>query len=122
GRNRTAAGVSRSTGMRSVPTDHKCETREAFSIRYTPTPTDQTQTERCGPRPTVRNAELRAAFPLLSCCMEPPAGIEPATPSFPWNHQEPLCGTPFPQVTPNRKGRSYRFSFDEVMRSHQAIR
>jgi hypothetical protein len=54
------------------------------------------------------------------CCwfgVEPPAGIEPATPSLPWNHQEPLCGTPFPQVAPDRKGRSYGFSFAEVMRS-----
>jgi hypothetical protein len=25
-----------------------------------------------------------------------PAGIEPATPSSPWNHQEPLCGPPSP--------------------------
>ena len=38
-------------------------------------------------------------------------------PSLPWNHQEPLCGTPFPQVTPDRRGQSYRFSFSEVMRS-----
>src|SRR5918996_3895721 len=49
--------------------------------------------------------------------VEPPAGIEPATPSLPWNHQEPLCGPPFPQVAPDRRGRSYRFSFGEVMRS-----
>ena len=49
--------------------------------------------------------------------MEPPAGIEPATPSLPWNHQEPLCEPPFPQVTPDRQGRRYRFSFATVMRS-----
>jgi hypothetical protein len=47
--------------------------------------------------------------------VEPPAGIEPATPSLPWNHQEPLCGPPFPQVTPDRRGQSYRFSSDEVI-------
>ena len=46
-----------------------------------------------------------------------PAGIEPATPSLPWNHREPLCDPPFPQLTPDRRGRSYRFSFDEVIRS-----
>ena len=57
------------------------------------------------------------AFPLVRACVEPPAGIEPATPSLPWNHQEPLCEPPFPQVTPDRRGQSYRFSFDEVMRS-----
>jgi hypothetical protein len=26
------------------------------------------------------------AFPLVRDCVEPPAGIEPATPSLPWNH------------------------------------
>jgi hypothetical protein len=31
---------------------------------------------------------------------------------LPWNHQEPLCGPPFPQVTLDRQGRSYRVSFD----------
>jgi hypothetical protein len=49
--------------------------------------------------------------------VEPPAGIEPATPSLPWNHQEPLCEPPYPQLTPDRQGQSYRFSFDGVMRS-----
>src|SRR5215217_4239911 len=59
------------------------------------------------------------AGPGLSCWfgVEPPAGIEPATPSLPWNHREPLCGAPFPQVTPDRRGQSYRFSSGEVMRS-----
>jgi hypothetical protein len=51
--------------------------------------------------------------------VEPPAGIEPATPSLPWNHREPLCGPPFPQVTPDRQGQSYRFSSGEGMRSLQ---
>jgi hypothetical protein len=51
----------------------------------------------------------------------PPAGIEPATPSLPWNHREPLCGPPFPQLAPDRKGQSYRFSFDEVMRSPNSL-
>jgi len=44
------------------------------------------------------------AFALVITLVEPPAGIEPATPSLPWNHQEPLCEPPFPQVTPDRKG------------------
>jgi hypothetical protein len=61
------------------------------------------------------------AFPLVSLGVEPPAGIEPATPSLPWNHQEPLCEPPFPQVTPDRQGQSYRFSFSEVMRSLSAM-
>jgi hypothetical protein len=38
-----------------------------------------------------------------------------ASTSLPWNHREPLCGPPFPQVTPDRQGQSYRFSFGEVM-------
>jgi hypothetical protein len=42
----------------------------------------------------------RTGDPILT--MEPP---------------EPLCGTPFSQVTPDRRGQSYRFSFGEVMRS-----
>jgi hypothetical protein len=41
----------------------------------------------------------------------------PVNASLPWNHQEPLCEPPFPQVALDRKGRSYRFSFDEVMGS-----
>jgi hypothetical protein len=60
------------------------------------------------------------AFALVSAYVEPPAGIEPATPSLPWNHQEPLCEPPFPQVAPDRRGRSYRFSFGQVMRSLQS--
>ena len=32
--------------------------------------------------------------------VEPPAGIEPATPSLPWNHREPLCEPAFSQVAP----------------------
>jgi hypothetical protein len=61
------------------------------------------------------------AGPSLTCgfYVEPPAGIEPATPSLPWNHQEPLCEPLFPQVTPDRRGQSYRFSFGQVMRSLQ---
>jgi hypothetical protein len=57
--------------------------------------------------------------PGLACwfVVEPPAGIEPATPSLPWNHREPLCGPPFPQVAADRRGQSYRFSFGEVVRS-----
>jgi hypothetical protein len=47
---------------------------------------------------------LRPAFSLVRASVEPPAGIEPATPSLPWNHREPLCGPPFSQVTPDRQG------------------
>jgi hypothetical protein len=69
------------------------------------------------PGPLTRN---RSAFALVIGLVEPPAGIEPATPSLPWNHREPLCGTPFPQLTPDRRHQSYRFSFGQVMRSLQS--
>jgi hypothetical protein len=73
------------------------------------------QTAAVGPR----GHKQTGGVPHLTCgfVVEPPAGIEPATPSLPWNHREPLCGTPFPQITPDRQGQSYRFSFSEVMRS-----
>jgi hypothetical protein len=54
------------------------------------------------------------------CCLfgvEPPAGIEPATPSLPWNYREPLCGPPLPQVALDRWGQSYGFSLGKGMRS-----
>jgi hypothetical protein len=72
-----------------------------------------------GPRAHPCRCDRPGSAPGLSCWfgVEPPAGIEPATPSLPWNHQEPLCGPPFPQVTPDRRGRSYRFSCGLVMRS-----
>ena len=57
-------------------------------------------------------------FRWVRAYVEPPAGIEPATPSLPWNHRDPLCGPAFPQVASDRRGRRYRFSFGEVMRSH----
>ena len=94
------------------------------------------QATHSGPERTIRTGKLSGkrgrrllaarqvvAGRGLACwfVMEPPAGIEPATPSLPWNHQEPLCAPPFPQVTPDRRGRSYRFSFGEGMRSLQAM-
>jgi hypothetical protein len=75
-------------------------TRDGFSGRQMPHPT---------PR--------QPAFPLVRAYVEPPAGIEPATPPLPWNHQEPLCEPPSSQVTLDRRCRSYRFSLGEVMRS-----
>jgi hypothetical protein len=50
------------------------------------------------------------AFRLVRAYVEPPAGIEPATPSLPWNHQESLCGPPFSQVTPDRRCQRYAFN------------
>jgi hypothetical protein len=57
-------------------------------------------------------------FRWSSCWWSPPPESNRRPhPYLPWNHREPLCGPPFSQVTPDRKGRSYRFSFGEVMRS-----
>ena len=96
---------------------------EWASVGDAPTPTQRVQvglanlwqTAGGGSRPRDRSGTGLG----LGCWfgVEPPAGIEPATPSLPWNHQEPLCGSPFPQVTPDRKGQSYRFSSGAVMRS-----
>ena len=62
---------------------------------------------QCGCESTARapDGDL-PAFPLVSLGVEPPAGIEPATPSLPWNHQEPLCGPPSSQVAPDRRCQS----------------
>jgi hypothetical protein len=46
-----------------------------------------------------------------------PQGWPQAMSHLPWNHQEPLCAPPFPQVTADRQGRSYGFSLGEGMRS-----
>jgi hypothetical protein len=73
-----------------------------------PTPTGPAS--RVQPAPDAEPTSISAGQRLYGA----PAGIEPATP---WNHQEPLCEPPFPQVTPDRRGRSYRFCFGEVMRS-----
>ena len=91
--------------------------REAFSFRSLADlhESDTNLTTNC--RPNQPQTRRWPAFALVIGLVEPPAGIEPATPSLPWNHREPLCGPPFPQVPSDRRGRSYRFSFSEVMRS-----
>ena len=48
----------------------------------------------------------RPAFALVRACVEPPAGIEPATPSLPWILHSPLCGPEFVQVGRDRRPRS----------------
>src|ERR671910_3614729 len=90
-------------------------TREVLSARHAPVqhhPERQDHQHHPFDRPPTQNGP---AFALVSFCVEPPAGIEPATPSLPWNHQEPLCGPAFSQVTLDRKGQSYGFCFDAVM-------
>src|SRR5678815_4071749 len=67
--------------------------------------------------PSMEEAGSWTRPELLVWVWSPPAGIEPATPSLPWNHKEPLCGPPFPQVGLDRRSRSYRFSSCEGMRS-----
>jgi hypothetical protein len=94
------------------------------------------QATHSGPERTIRTGKLSGkrgrrllaarqvvAGRGLACwfVMEPPAGIEPATPSLPWNHQEPLCEPLFAQVKLDWRGRSNRFSFAEVMRSLRSV-
>ena len=57
------------------------------------------------PAPNAKMTSVRAGHRLV----EAPAGIEPATPSLPWNHREPLCRSPFSQVVCDRRTQSYRF-------------
>jgi hypothetical protein len=56
-------------------------------------------------------ADQRAASSALAAVQQPAeqamprlfAGgtrVEPMTSSLPWNHREPLCGPPFPQLRP----------------------
>ena len=51
------------------------------------------------------------AFPLVSTYVEPPAGIEPETPSLPWIGGQAPCYPAYLQVTRYRKGRSYGASW-----------
>ena len=71
-----------------------------------------------GPAPVHAAEEASDSGRQRCFCVESSTGMEPTTPSLPWNHQEPLCGPPFPQVAPDRRGQSYRFSLDEGMRFH----
>jgi hypothetical protein len=72
-----------------------------WSERWTPTPGERPvrphPDKGCALQPFDRpsNAEP-TSIPAGQHLCGAPAGIEPATPSLPWNHQEPLCGTPFP--------------------------
>jgi hypothetical protein len=59
--------------------------------------------------------------PDLRFLSRSPGGIEPPTPSLPRNNREPLCTTPFSQVTRDRRCQSYRFPFRQVMRSLSAM-
>jgi hypothetical protein len=69
------------------------------------------------PQPgTGTRGERGQAFSCPAVGMGRQHSGSPST-SFPWNHREPLCEPPFPQVTPDRRGQSYRFSSSEVMGS-----
>jgi hypothetical protein len=47
-------------------------------------------------------------------CVEPPAGIEPATPSLPWIGGQAPCYPPSPQVVRHRECPSYVLSADRT--------
>jgi hypothetical protein len=79
-------------------------------------------TSPIGMRPAVTpKTTTDLAFRLVIHLVEPPAGIEPATPSLPWNYREPLCGTASPQVTRDRRCQSYAFSRRDVLRSPNSL-
>jgi hypothetical protein len=97
------------------------ERLEWASVGDAPTPTQRVQVGLANLWQTAvgasRPRDRSGTGPGLTCwfVVEPPAGIEPATPSLPWNHREPLCGPPYSQVASDRQGQSYRFSFGAVM-------
>jgi hypothetical protein len=71
------------------------------------TPAEQpTRAEAVAATSPAPLAQAVAELPLVSAVVEPPGGIEPPTPSLPWNHQEPLCGRSFSQVARDRRGQS----------------
>jgi hypothetical protein len=59
----------------------------------------------------VIHGDDRRAFPQLNPGVVGLAGLEPAASSLSAKCREPLCGPPFPQVTPDRKGQRYAFSY-----------
>jgi hypothetical protein len=67
---------------------------------HSPITTQLGQPEQC------RDRNL-PAFALVSACVEPPAGIEPATPSLPCIPGPPPCYPAFSQVAAHRTRRSY---------------
>jgi hypothetical protein len=74
---------------------------------------------------TAPPAEPALVAKMISVCAGPRLGGAPrrnrtGDPILTMEPQKPLCGTPFPQVTPDRRSQSYRFSFGQVMRSLQA--
>jgi hypothetical protein len=92
-------------------------TREVLSSRHAPIHTiSECQGDQHRPFNRPPDADLTSLCAGQSLCGAP-RGNRTGDPILTMNHQEPLCGTPLPQVTPDRVGRSYRFSFDEVMRS-----
>ena len=53
--------------------------------------------------------------------MEPPAGIEPATPSLPWIGGQAPCYPAYLQVTRYRKGRSYGASWRAYLAARHSL-
>jgi hypothetical protein len=92
GRSASDVGLKANTLLGRAHPKPERLTREVLSFSMRPAehhPERQDHQHRPFDRPHTRNG---LAFPLVSLGMEPPAGIEPATPSLPWNHREPLCG------------------------------
>jgi hypothetical protein len=74
----------------------------------------------------LRPADASPNATMTSVCAGQRGGGAPrrnrtADPILTMNHQEPLCAEPFSQGAPDRKGRSYRFTSGQVMRSLTAM-
>jgi hypothetical protein len=65
---------------------------------------------------SLRRRTRQPAFLLVRVAVGLP-GLEPGTSSLSATHREPLCAPPFPQVTSDRRGRSYRVYRPAVTRS-----
>jgi hypothetical protein len=79
--------------------------------------------DRCAPATRGSNSDQgdhRGVFPQVNSGVVGLAGLEPAASSLSAKCREPLCYTPFPQVTLDRNGRSYVLSSRPVMCSPHA--
>jgi hypothetical protein len=76
----------------------------------------------CGPSAAQSSQQARPARCRQRCDLRfwPVGlpGLEPGTSSLSANGRQPLCGPPFPQVAPDRRGQSYAFNRHDGMRSH----
>jgi hypothetical protein len=86
-------GRGRATSLVRAANKHRGRLAVQIACQHGMCPLDSRRLIECNDDQRFRWSE-----PMWS-----PAGIEPATPSLPWNHQEPLCRRPFSQLAPDRR-------------------